>query len=64
MRGRPPKYPVEEEVLEGSEAAIFTIAGVLEENCNIPGCRPKFHIENARVIYMKLLRLNLLKDGE
>lgn len=37
--------------IEEEEKDIYDdISEVLERNCGVPGCRPKFHIDDARDI--------------
>jgi hypothetical protein len=63
-RGRKPAEPVAEE-LKGRDALLETIAQVVQETvCAIPGCSYKWHLDDARAIVLKMVRLDLLKEDD
>ncbi len=63
-RGRPRKIVMaEDEELRGLDALQMTVAEVIQETlCGIPGCMPKFHLEDARVVVRKMKDLDLIKE--
>jgi hypothetical protein len=44
-----------------SQDAYDIISEGIQRFCEIPGCRPKFHLEEARLIVEKLRNAGLLK---
>ena len=42
--------------------AYDIISEGIQKHCEIPGCRPKFHLDEARYIVDQLRSHNLLKD--
>jgi hypothetical protein len=63
-RGRKPAEPVAEE-LKGRDALLETIAQIVQETvCSIPGCSYKWHLDDARAIVLKMVRLDLLKEDD
>lgn len=63
-RGRPIKVITDNSDLNGHEEAELTIAQVLQERCGIPGCVAKHHIEEARIILRRLIRLDIVKERD
>lgn len=53
-----------EDIEEDSEKkdAYDIISEGIQKWCEIPGCRAKFHLEEARYIVENLRKQNLLKD--
>jgi hypothetical protein len=47
---------------EGQKDAYDIVMEGIQKECSIPGCRPKFHLDEARAIVEELRRYNLLKD--
>jgi hypothetical protein len=63
-RGRKPAEPVAEE-LKGRDALLETIAQIVQETvCSIPVCSYKLHLDDARAIVLKMVRLDLLKEDD
>lgn len=62
--GRPKKVVSEiDSDLRGLEALEMTVAEVIQETiCSIPGCQPKFHLEDAKIILHKMQKLKLIKE--
>lgn len=47
---------------EEKKDAYDIIADGIQKWCEVPGCRAKFHLDEARYIVDKLREQNLLKD--
>ena len=43
--------------------AFDIIAEGIQKGCDIPGCRPKFHMDEARYIVEKLREAKLLRES-
>lgn len=60
-RGRPKKDVEQEEIEESNISEV--IANELQRWCSIPGCRPKFHLEESQKIVQILKSNNFLREG-
>lgn len=56
------KYDTEDE--SDSKDAYDIIAEGVQHFCEIPGCRPKFHLDEARYIVEKLRNAGLLIEKD
>jgi len=63
-RGRPPRVIEDTSDLTKYQKAEEAIAGVLHGTCPIQGCQPKWHMDEARAILRKLIRLNIIKEDD
>lgn len=48
---------------EDKKDVFDIISEGIQRFCSIPGCRPKFHLDEARSIVEELRRHDLLKEG-
>jgi hypothetical protein len=54
--------PEPTEELKGREGAAWAIAEVLQDDCSIPGCVAKFHLEHAQQLLRKFIYLGIIKE--
>lgn len=54
-----------DEIEDGTEKkdAYDIIAEGIQRGCEIPGCRPKFHMDESRYIVEQLRNAGLLREG-